>query len=275
MWCAILLAQEFSASHLQRLQMVVEESYCSLLRQILGDTVTKGSVYVLFDEGSKSKWVRHLVWHPASYRYMEVLKISCRMHVRKAWKRSHSRIYDTPWLQACMVRCEHIPYLYQFRFCCHAAQRMYTSMWLAELYIIEVRPRDINTLLRKPGIPQALHFRCPCHCLCLFVMLVLRSWYGAGTAQRVERTSAALPLLQWQDNSINDTCDCRAPCSLHHGTPATGYNSPSHKELESNLDDRLFIPSYDGFAELLECAWHAFSFSLDCRHLYSCRLNMT
>ena len=27
-----------------------------VLRQILGDLVTKGSVYVLFDEGNKSKW---------------------------------------------------------------------------------------------------------------------------------------------------------------------------------------------------------------------------
>lgn len=30
--------------------------YGSVLRQILGETITKGSVYVLFDEGSKAKW---------------------------------------------------------------------------------------------------------------------------------------------------------------------------------------------------------------------------
>jgi len=81
------------------------QEICQCDVQILGDTVTKGSVYVLFDEGSKSKWVR---------------------------------------------------------------------------------PRDINTLLRKPGIPQG------------------------GT-------------------------DIGSPSS----SPMAGYNSPSHKELESNLDDRL------------------------------------
>lgn len=52
--------------------MVVEESYCSLLRQILGDTVTKGSVYVLFDEGSKSKWVRHLVTSKMTPRFLSL-----------------------------------------------------------------------------------------------------------------------------------------------------------------------------------------------------------
>ena len=35
-------------------------------RQILGDTVTKGSVYVLFDEGNKSKWVRYLATSAAN-----------------------------------------------------------------------------------------------------------------------------------------------------------------------------------------------------------------
>ncbi len=50
--------------------MFLDETYIVTVRQILGDTVTKGSVYVLFDEGSKSKWVRHLVTGRMAPRFL-------------------------------------------------------------------------------------------------------------------------------------------------------------------------------------------------------------
>ena len=100
--------------------MFLDETYIVTVRQILGDTVTKGSVYVLFDEGSKSKWVRHLV--TGRMERDKSTSYTSKKH-EKATTQEPMTHHDCKhaW-------CKHISYPWQFCFCSHTAQRMYTSM---------------------------------------------------------------------------------------------------------------------------------------------------